>query len=100
MNSTEIVQLAAAASEVPQVVADSTNEVALAPVNVIEVSVKAAVPEFFTVTTCAAVVAPTKVVAKVRLVGVKVTTGVPPTTEDQLFTRLFAFTDPRPVVRS
>jgi hypothetical protein len=34
----------------PQFVADLTNELALAPVIVSEVSVKVAVPEFFTVT--------------------------------------------------
>ena len=75
LNSTEIVQLALAASELPHVVADFTNELALVPVIVSDVSVSAAVPEFFNVTTCAAVVAPTVVEAKVRLVGDSVTAG-------------------------
>src|SRR5580704_19455497 len=56
LNSTETVQLAPTASEVVQVFAEMRNEVAFVPVRVSEVSVNAAVPEFFTVTTCAAVV--------------------------------------------
>ena len=51
LNSTDTVQLAATANEVSHVVADFTNEVALVPVMVSDVSVKAAVPVFFTVTT-------------------------------------------------
>lgn len=73
LNSTETVQLAAAASVAPQVVADFRNEVALVPVMVSDVSVTVAVPVFFTVTSCAAVVEPTVVDAKVRLVGESVT---------------------------
>ena len=75
LNSTETVQLAAAAKEVVQVFAEMRKEVAFVPVRVSDVSVNAAVPEFFTVTTCAAVVDPTVVEAKVRLVGVSVTAG-------------------------
>ena len=75
LNSTETAQVALAASEVPQVLAEITNELALVPVSVSEVSVSAAVPEFFTVTTCAAVVAPMLVEANVRLVGDSVTAG-------------------------
>ena len=55
--------------------AEMTKEVAFVPVRVSDVSARAAVPEFFTVTTCAAVVTPTVVDAKVRLVGVRVTAG-------------------------
>src|ERR1035438_4253370 len=51
LNSTETVQLADTASDVPQVVADFTNEVAFVPVIVSDVSVKAADPVFFIVTT-------------------------------------------------
>lgn len=69
LNSTETVQDAAAASEVPQVVADLTKEVALAPVMVSDVRVTAAVPVFLIVITCAAVVLPTVVEAKVRAAG-------------------------------
>lgn len=69
LNSTETVQLAAAARVVPQVVADFRKEAALVPVMVSEVSVTVTVPVFFTVTVCAAVVEPTVVDAKVRLVG-------------------------------
>ena len=76
LNSTETVQLAAAASEVPQVVADFRNEVALVPVTVSEVSVTAPVPVFFTVTNCAAVVEPTDVDAKARLAGDSETVNV------------------------
>jgi hypothetical protein len=41
-----------------------------------DVSVRAAVPEFFTVTTCAAVVDPTAAEAKARLVGERVSAGI------------------------
>ena len=75
LNSTEMVQLAAAASEVVHVFAEIRKEVAFVPVRVSEVSVSVAVPEFFTVTTWAAVVDPTVVEAKVRLVGVRLTVG-------------------------
>ena len=51
LNSTDTVQVAPTASEVPQVVADFTNEVALVPVMVSDVSVNAAVPVFLIVTT-------------------------------------------------
>ena len=76
MNSTETVQLAAAARVVPQVVADFRNEVALVPAIVSELRVTVAVPVFFTVTTCAAVVEPTVVDAKARLVGENETVNV------------------------
>ena len=64
-----MVQLAAAASDVPQVVADFRKEDALVPVKPIVPSVTAVVPVFFTVTTCAAVVEPTTVEANVSVVG-------------------------------
>ncbi len=51
LNSTETVQVAAAASVVVQVFAEIRKEVALVPVRVSEVRVRAVVPEFFTVTT-------------------------------------------------
>jgi len=51
LNSTETVQEAAAASVVPQVVADLMNEVALVPVMVSDVRFNVAVPEFLMVTT-------------------------------------------------
>ncbi len=76
LNSTETVQLAAAARLVPQVVADFRNELALVPVTVSEESVTAEVPVFLMVTSWAAVVEPTVVEAKVRLVGETVTVGV------------------------
>ena len=75
LNSTETVQLAAAARVVPQVVADFKNEVALVPVMVSEVSVTVDVPVFFTVTVCAAEVEPTVVEAKVRAAGESETVG-------------------------
>ena len=75
LNSIDTVQLAPAASDVLQVVADLTNELALIPVMVSEVSVRAAVPVFLTVTVWAAVVVPTLVEAKAMLVGDNVTAG-------------------------
>src|SRR5579859_7859531 len=78
LNSTETVQVAAAASVVPQVVADLMNEVALVPVMVSEVRFSVAVPEFLMVTVCAAVVEPTVVAAKLSEVGVSVTAGAVP----------------------
>ena len=78
LNSTETVHEAPAASVVPQVVADLRNDVALVPVIVSEVRLSVAVPEFFTVTTCAAVVEPTVVDANVRLVALSVTAGAVP----------------------
>jgi len=76
LNSTETEQVAPAASDVEQVFAEIRKEVAPVPVIASDVRVSAAVPEFFTVTICAAVVTPTVVDAKVRLVGVRVTAGV------------------------
>ena len=99
LNSTETVQLAAAANDVVQVFAEMRKEVALVPVKVSEVKVRAAVPEFFMVTTWAAVVDPTVVDVKVRLVGVSVTAGAV-TAAAQAFTRLVTLNDPSPVVRS
>ena len=69
LNSTEMVQLAAAASDVPHVVADFRNEDAFVPVKVTVPSVTATVPVFFTVTTCAALVEPTTVEENVSDVG-------------------------------
>jgi hypothetical protein len=97
LNSTETVQLAAAANEVVQVFAEIRKEEEFVPVRVSDVSVSAEVPEFFTVTTCAAVVTPTVVAAKVRLVGDSVTAGAA-TAAAQAFTRLVTFIEPRPVV--
>jgi len=73
LNSTEMVQLAEAARDVVQVVADFTYEDAPVPVNPIVPSVTAETLVFFTVTTCAAVVDPTVVEANVRVVGDTVT---------------------------
>ena len=50
LNLREMVQLAPAASEAPQVVADLIKEVAPVPEIVSELNVRVAVPEFFTVT--------------------------------------------------
>jgi len=69
LNSTDTVQLAAAARVVPQVVADLRKDVALVPVTVSDVRVTVPVPVFLMVTSCAAVVEPTVVEAKVRAVG-------------------------------
>ena len=69
LNSTETVQLAEAASVLPQVVADLIKDEALVPVIVSEVRVTVPVPVFLIVTICAAVVEPTAVEEKVRDVG-------------------------------
>jgi len=75
LNSTDTVHEAPTASEAPQVVADFRNDVALVPVTVSEVNVKAAVPEFFTVRTWAAVGVPTMVAANVSELAESVTAG-------------------------
>ena len=99
LNSTDTVQVAAAARDVVQVFAEIRNEVAAPPLRVSEISVRGVVPEFFTVTTCAAVVDPTVVDAKVRVVGVSVTADAA-TAVAHPFTRLVTFIEPRPVVKS
>ena len=99
LNSTETVQLAAAANVVPQVVADFRNDVALVPVMVSEVSETVPVPVFLMVTTCAAVVEPTVVDAKVSVVGERVIAGVVVVVGHAL-TKLATLKEPRPVVRS
>jgi translation elongation factor EF-Tu-like GTPase len=68
-NVTATAQEAPAARLVPQLLEEITNEVGLVPVMVSEVSVRVPVPEFLTVTVWAAVVDPTVVEAKDRLVG-------------------------------
>jgi hypothetical protein len=75
-NLTEILQLAPAANVVPQVVV-SVNDDGSAPTTVIPpvLMSRIAVLVFFNVTTLAALVDPTAVLAKVKLVGVKVTVG-------------------------
>jgi hypothetical protein len=75
LNSTEIVQLAPGARVAPQVDADSRNDVALVPSMDSEVKVRAVVPVFLTVTTCAADVEPSAVDAKVSADGETVTVG-------------------------
>jgi len=64
-----------------------------------DVSVSAAVPEFFTVTNCGRRRRSTVVEANVRVVGVSVTAGAVATV-GQAFTRLATLNEPRPVVRS
>ena len=60
----------------------------------------AAVPVFLMVTVSTVeLVVPTVVDGKVTAVGERVMAGEP-TTEDQLFTRLVALTEPRPVASS
>jgi energy-converting hydrogenase Eha subunit E len=74
LNSTGIVQLAPAANVPPaQVPPDRRNELALAPAKFAEVKVIAVALVFLTVITCAAVVEPIGVEAKVRLDGLRET---------------------------
>jgi len=97
---TEIVQELPAANVDVQVV-EALNEVELVPENVmppLEIA-RAAEPVFLSVTTWAALLAPSEVLAKVSVAGVRDTAGAV-LTGDQLLTRLFALTLPRPVARS
>jgi hypothetical protein len=73
---TDMVHVAAAASVVPQVVV-SLNELALTPLSVIPpvVMVRVEVLVFLSVTTWAALVEPTAVLAKVSVAGVSVAVG-------------------------
>jgi len=98
LNSTDTAHVAPTASVVVQVFAEIRYELASVPVSVSEVSVNAAVPEFFTVTTCAAVVVPTTVEANVKLVGDSVTAGA--VVAGHALTRFVTFSVPRPVASS
>jgi hypothetical protein len=73
VNVTLIVQPAPAATVVPQLFV-----CAKSPVVVMLVIVNVAVPVFVSITFCAGLVVPTNCVAKVRLVGFKVTAGEDP----------------------
>jgi len=72
---TETVQLAAAASELPQVVV-SAKSVGLAPVMVMPVIESAALPVFISVAVCAGAVVPTVVDAKVIVAGASEADGL------------------------
>jgi hypothetical protein len=78
LKSTEIVQLALAASVAPHVVAVSANELAFVPVMEIPpvVIVTVDVPVFVSVAICAAVVDPTAVLANDSVAGASVTVDV------------------------
>jgi hypothetical protein len=65
------VQLAPAASEVPQVLVEMTNSLALPPVNLKELTAIGLVPVFLKVTVSLVDVEPTAVLGKVTLVGEK-----------------------------
>jgi len=77
LSSTEIVQLAPAASELPQVVVGEMNDAMLVPVKLLVPSVTVDVPVFFTVTTCGAVATPKALEGKLRLAGDTVTVATP-----------------------
>lgn len=76
LNFTDMVQLAPAATVAPQVVVFVNDDLSV-PLRVIPplLMARVAVPVFFNVTTFAAVVEPTAVLAKVRVLGVSETTG-------------------------
>ena len=95
--SADTVQLAPAASVPVQVFVVITKSVE--PVIAMVLSVAEAAPVFLTVTDCAAVVVPTVVDAKVRLVGVKLSVAVE-VVVGHAFTRLVTLGVPRPVVWS
>ena len=67
----EMVQLALAASDVPQVLAEMENSLALVPEKTYELTEIATAPVFLIVNTCAAEAAFRFVAGKVRLVGEK-----------------------------
>jgi hypothetical protein len=77
LNSTETVQVALAASDAPQLLAEIRNELGFVPVRVSEVSVTDELPVFLTVTTCAALVEPTVVEGNASDVGDSVTVAAP-----------------------
>jgi len=83
VNVTEIVQLAPAASELPQLFV-CAKLLALVPVTVMPVIVSAAVPGFDSIRVCAAVVVPTGVGANVKLVGASTACGVPVAVPDRV----------------
>lgn len=98
--TTEMVHEAPAASEVPQVVV-LVKEPGLVPVKVMppELIVSVAVALlFFSVTTWAAVEAPTAVPAKVRLAGVRVTVGFVDTEALVSISKTVPPVDPEPCV--
>jgi hypothetical protein len=74
LKATVTTQLAAAASVAPQSFSSKYDE-ALVPVSVIELRLAVAVPVFFTVIVCAALVTPATVFGKVTVVGVSVIAG-------------------------
>jgi hypothetical protein len=77
-NATVKVQVAAAASVLPQLLVGIVKEDALLPPTAIEVMPSGADPVFFKVTVCGADVAPTAVLGKLSLAGVNVTAGAVP----------------------
>jgi len=97
---TEMVQLVPAVKVDPHEVV-LLNALALAPLMAMPPLAMSSVivPVFFRVTTWAALAVPSFVLAKVRLLGVKVTVGGT-ISALQALTRLYALTEPSPVVRS
>jgi hypothetical protein len=73
---TGIVQLAAAARLVPQLITPVLNSLAPAPVIEIELILRAEVPVLLNVTFCAVLVVPAGCVANVNDVGVNLTAAV------------------------
>ena len=80
VNVTLIVQLAPAATEVPQVLVWAYCALAA-----MLVTLSAAVPEFVSVTVCAALLVPTAWLANVRLVGERLTPALPPPLPPSLY---------------
>lgn len=76
-NSTEMVQLAPAANVAPQVLADLRNELALAPVKLVELRATTAALVFLSVTSWGAEAVPFGVEPNVKLAGVSVTVSAP-----------------------
>ncbi len=74
VNVTEMLQLAPAASVLPQVVVSAKSD-GLAPVMLMRVIVRVLVPGFDKVIACAAEVLPSVVVGNVRLVGLRTALG-------------------------
>jgi hypothetical protein len=77
VNITSIMQLAPAATELPQVSAVSAKSLALVPVTARLVMLKVALPVLFSVTVCAELGISTGWLPKARLVGERLTMGPP-----------------------
>lgn len=99
LKTTETVQVALTAREAAQVVVLEKEE-AFAPLRVMPVRLRVAVPVFVSETVCAAEVAPSLVLAKERLVGERLAAGAAVVAAAQAVMNWETSSEPRPVIRS